>query len=231
AKVILACRDMTKAESAAEQIRRETGNRNVIIRELDLASMESIRLFAKSIIENETQLDILINNAGVFKTERHETSDGFELQWGTNHLGPFLLTNLLLDLLKNSAPSRIINVSSKLHRNPKMKIRFDDPNLKDNYDPDLAYGQSKLANILFTNELARRLQGTGVTCYSLHPGVVLTEIARDFSSWKLALIYLIAFILIKTPEDGAQTTIHCAVEESLANETGYYYSDCKRKDP
>ncbi|XP_033119985.1 retinol dehydrogenase 12-like [Anneissia japonica] len=230
AKVIIACRNMTKAQSAAEEIITDTGNRNVVIRQLDLASMESIRTFAKSIAENETRLDILINNAGVYKTERNETADGFEMNWGTNHLGPFLLTNLLLDLLKKSAPSRIVNVSSIGHSSPKVKIRFDDPNLKNNYDVNYAYSQSKLANILFTNELARRLQGTGVTCYSLHPGVIMTEITRDLSSWKLTVIYMMSILFFKTPKDGAQTTIHCAVEESLANETGYYYSDCKRKD-
>ncbi|XP_033126834.1 retinol dehydrogenase 12-like [Anneissia japonica] len=222
AKVILACRDVAKGVKAAVEI----GGENIEVKKLDLSSLESVRSFAKSVIDKEQRLDILINNAGVFMCPQQETADGFELQFGTNHLGHFLLTNLLLDLMKKSAPSRIVNVSSGAHMLGKM--HFDDLNMKDCYTPGNAYNQSKLANVLFTKELARRLKGTGVTCYSLHPGVVRTDIARHLFVGLRAVVYCVSFIFFKNSKDGAQTTIHCAVEESLENETGFYYSDCKR---
>ncbi|XP_033109047.1 retinol dehydrogenase 14-like [Anneissia japonica] len=152
---------------------------------------------------------------------QQQTEDGFELQFGTNHLGHFLLTNLLLDLMKKSAPSRIVNVSSFAHKSGKM--HFDDLHLSDCYGPFKAYRQSKLANILFTNELARRLEGTSINCYSLHPGVVSTNIVHYVTSWKRVLLEIVRLLLANNPEMGAQTTIYCAVEKSLANESGCFY--------
>ncbi|XP_063053580.1 retinol dehydrogenase 13-like [Engraulis encrasicolus] len=230
ARVILACRDLGRATLAAEDIRERSGNGNVVVKKLDLASLQSVRQLAKDILETEERLDILINNAGIMSCPKWQTEDGFEMQFGVNHLGHFLLTNCLLDLLKKSSPSRIVNVSSLAHE--RAEIYFDDINLDKDYTPQKAYKQSKLANVLFSRELAKRLQGSGVTVYSLHPGIIHTELGRHF--WpKLALwkrvVYQPLLLLIKTPTEGAQTTLHCAVDEGLANETGLYYSDCKQK--
>lgn len=231
AKVTLACRDLTRAEAAANDIRRKTGNHNILIRQLDLASLSSVRKFAAEVNEEEQQLDILINNAGIMRCPYWKTEDGFEMQIGTNHFGHFLLTNLLLDLLMKSVPSRIVTVSSLAHT--RGKINFDDINSEKNYNAGMAYCQSKLANILFSSELAERFKGTGITTYSLHPGVINTELSRyaikDSMVWKVLLVLLKP--IMKTPVEGAQTTIYCAIDESLANESGKYYSDCAEKMP
>ncbi|XP_008303252.1 retinol dehydrogenase 14-like, partial [Stegastes partitus] len=199
---------------------------------LDLASLQSVRDLAKDVQENEERLDILINNAGIMMCPKWETEDGFEMQFGVNHLGHFLLTNCLLDLLKKSTPSRIVIVSSVGHQ--RGRIHFDDINLDKSYNPEKSYRQSKLANILFCRELAARLQGTGVTVYSLHPGVIRTELGRHFIPtvplWK-KMIFSPVLLLIKSPWEGAQTTIYCAVDESQANTSGLYYSDCALKKP
>ncbi|XP_029000227.1 retinol dehydrogenase 13 isoform X2 [Betta splendens] len=232
ARVILACRDMSRAHIAADEIRQRSGNGNVVVKKVDLASLQSVRDLAKDMEQNEQRLDILINNAGVMMCPKWKTKDGFEMQFGVNHLGHFLLTNCLLDLLKKSTPSRVVIVSSLAHE--KGQIHFDDINLDKNYKRDMSYQQSKLANVLFCKELASRLQGTGVTVYSLHPGVIKTELGRHFFPslplWK-QLLMLPFLMLIKSPWEGAQTTIYCAVDESLANESGLYYSDCALKSP
>ncbi|KAM3870620.1 retinol dehydrogenase 13-like [Diretmus argenteus] len=230
ARVILACRDMDRANNAAEDIRKRSGNGNVIVKKLDLASLQSVRQLAKDILESEERLDVLINNAGVMRCPKWQTEDGFEMQFGVNHLGHFLLTDCLLDLLKKSAPSRIVNVSSLAHE--RGHIDFDDIHQNKDYQPGKSYAQSKLANVLFTRELATRLQGTGVTTYSLHPGVIRTELGRYFwptmPLWR-RVVFTPLMLLIKSPKEGAQTSIHCAVEESLQNESGLYYSDCAPK--
>ncbi|XP_054627638.1 retinol dehydrogenase 13 [Dunckerocampus dactyliophorus] len=232
ARVILACRDLTKAHLAADSIRQKSGNGNVVVKRLDLASLKSVRDLAKDVQMTEQRLDILINNAGIMMCPKWKTEDGYEMQFGVNHLGHFLLTNLLADMLKRSAPSRIVIVSSLAHE--KGHIHFDDINLDQDYQPDVSYRQSKLANVLFCRELSSRLHGTGVTTYSLHPGVVRTELARHMfptvALWKriLAMPFL---MMIKSPWEGAQTTIFCAVDESLTNASGLYYSDCAVKTP
>ncbi|XP_072241919.1 retinol dehydrogenase 13-like [Leuresthes tenuis] len=230
ARIILACRDMDRANKAAQDVRKKSGNNNVIVKKLDLASLESVRHFAKDILANEERLDVLINNAGVMSCPQWKTEDGFEMQFGVNHLGHFLLTNCLLDLIKKSAPSRIVNVSSLAHE--RGQIYFDDINQEKDYKPWKSYAQSKLANVLFTRELAKRLQGTGVATYSLHPGIIRTELGRHFwpniPLWK-RVVYTPLSFLIKSPKEGAQTTIYCAVDESLQNESGLYYSDCAPK--
>ncbi|XP_077999403.1 retinol dehydrogenase 13-like [Glandiceps talaboti] len=232
ARVILACRDILKGERAASEIIKETGNEQVVVKQLDLANLMSVRKFAKIINDKEDHLEILINNAGIMACPHWTTDDGFEMQFGVNHLGHFLLTNLLLDLLKKSAPSRIINVSSKLHEDGE--IKFDDINSQKHYEPWEAYSQSKLANVLFTLELSKRLDGTGVTANSLHPGVIHTELLRYFilsmPAWKKTTVTAIQGVVSKTPEQGAQTTICLAVDKDLANTSGLYFSDCAIKD-
>lgn len=200
---------------------------------LDLSSFASVRQFVEDIKTSEQYIHILINNAGVGASPKWKTEDGFEMQFGVNHLGHFLLTLLLLDKIKDSAPSRIINVSSVAH--VLGRIDFDDINYDVNYHPIKAYCRSKLANILFTRELAQRLMGTGVTVYSLHPGAVHTELGRHMGSSMNRVIGSVyaasSKIFFRTPKVGAQTTVYCAVEESLAEESGYYYNDCHRTEP
>jgi len=177
ARVILACRSQEKGKKAEVYVRRESGNENVHFRLLDLSSFTSIRKFAKEVLEEESRIDILINNAGVMYCPYTETEDGFETQFGVNHLGHFLLTNLLLDRIKKAPEGRIVNVSSLGHTLAK-GLNLDTINSKDKYNPYDAYHKSKLANVLFTKALAKRLEGTSVTTNSLHPGVVDTELGR-----------------------------------------------------
>lgn len=176
-KVYIACRNQQRGEDALKEIKEESGSVNVFFLQLDLSSLESIRQFSKKFHEMETQLHILINNAGVMACPRALTKDGFEMQIGTNHMGHFLLTNLLLDLLKQSSPSRIVNVSSLFHWYGR--INREDLNSEKSYWKWIAYGQSKLANILFTRELSKKLEGSGVTANVLHPGAVRTGLTRD----------------------------------------------------
>lgn len=227
AKVILACRDMEKCKKARKDIALDTRNKNIFCKECDLASQESIRNFAKVVNENEPNVDILINNAGVMRCKYLKTKEGIELQLGTNHMGHFLLTNLLLEKIKESSPSRIVNVSSVAHL--RGKINFDDLNSDKKYDEGDAYAQSKLANILFTRELAKRLQGTGVTVNAVHPGLVNTEIARHmgFANSIIATVFFQPFVwlFLKTPTKGAQTTIYAALSPELENVSGKYFSN------
>ncbi|XP_033757001.1 retinol dehydrogenase 12-like [Pecten maximus] len=232
ARVIMACRDMAKANKASDIVKKFSGNTDVSVQRLDLASLDSVRKFADTINDNEERVDILINNAGLMLFSRLESDDGYEMQFAVNHLGHFLLTYLLLSKIKKSAPARIINVSSNAHS--KGKINFDDINSKKDYSILTAYPQSKLANILFTKELSRRLHGTGVTTYTLHPGVINTEISRYVKAWMTPPLFLFMrpfFIFLKTPVQGAQTTLHCALDENLDNVSGKYFSDCVQKQP
>lgn len=229
-KVYIACRDQPRGEEALKDIKRVSGSDKVYFLQLDLASLDSIRNFSKKFHELESQLHILVNNAGVMACPKSLTKDGFEMQIGTNHLGHFLLTNLLLDLLKHSAPSRIVMVSSAGHK--MSDIDKEDFMSERSYSKWKAYGRSKLANVLFASKLAKKLEGTGVTANSCHPGVVQTELGRHMSDTLRK--YVIAPIFgpfFKTPWEGAQTQIRLAVDPELENVTGKYFSDCKEKIP
>ncbi|XP_055689613.1 retinol dehydrogenase 14-like isoform X1 [Lutzomyia longipalpis] len=229
AKVYMGCRDKKRGEEARLEVIEKSGNPHVYFRPLDLASMASIRTFAANFKNEETRLDVLMNNAGVMMIPKCHTEDGFEMQIGVNHMGHFLLTNLLLDLLKKSAPSRIINVSSLAHS--MGQINKADLNSDKSYNRISAYGQSKLANILFTRELARRLEGTKVTVNALHPGVVNTELARHFPAFFHFILRPAMYTIYKTPKSGAQTQIRLAVDPVLEDVTGKYFSDCKEAKP
>ena len=188
ARVIVACRSQEKGKKAEIDIRRESGSNNVHFRQLDLASFESIKKFAKEVLSEESRIDILINNAGVFYWRGHgfeKTEDGFETQFGVNHLGHFLLTNLLLDKIIKAPEGRIIVVSSIGHTFPS-KLNLDTINSEEHYSPYDAYPKSKLANVLFTKALAKRLTGTNVTANGLHPGVVNTELGRHVKLAKVS---------------------------------------------
>ncbi|KAK7602730.1 hypothetical protein V9T40_006704 [Parthenolecanium corni] len=236
ARVILACRDLEKAEKAVKEIKdtvKPEDDQSVgelIIKKLDLTSFKSIKQCAEDILLSESRINILVNNAGIMMCPKGKTEDGFELQFGVNHLGHFLFTNLLLPRILNSTPARIVNVSSLAHKFGS--IHFDDLNMEKCYTPIGAYAQSKLANVLFSNELAERLENRGVNVYSLHPGIVRTELGRHLNkSFIPGIRYVVRCVLYpfeKTPEQGAQTTIYCAISEDVAEETGYYYRDCKK---
>ncbi|WAR19468.1 RDH14-like protein [Mya arenaria] len=236
ARVILACRDLTRAQKAASDITNSTGNSNVVVYKLDLSSLKSVRECAEEVKKNEQRLDILINNAGVMWTPQCQTEDGFDMQMGTNHLGHFLFTNSLLDLVKKSAPSRIVTVASRAHERANFDI--EDINSERSFSTMTAYSNSKLANILFTRELAKRLEGTNVTAVSLHPGVIATELTRHANDKNIATWVLMTFLfnpflqhLIKTPTAGAQTTLYCALDPDVENHPGKYFSDCAVKEP
>ncbi|XP_061599067.1 retinol dehydrogenase 14-like [Cololabis saira] len=228
-RVIMACRDHGLALEAAREIVQETGaeQSQVSVKHLDLASLASVRAFCHEVIQTESRLDVLINNAGVYQCPLTRTQDGFELQFGVNHLGHFLLTHLLLELLRRSAPSRVVVVSSRLYK--RGTIDFSDLNSERSYDRAAAYARSKLANLLFCGELARRLQGSGVTANALTPGMVNTNLGRHVAVPALArpLAALLARGLLRTPEQGAQTSVFLAVSPEVAGVTGKCYADCK----
>jgi len=214
-----------RSEEKAKPVLDELGDGADYL-QLDLGEFESVRQCAKDFLSRDEPLHALINNAGL-AGQRGLTDSGFELAFGTNHVGPFLLTNLLLDKLKDSAPSRIVNVSSVGHyqaggidyeavRKPTKSITGL---------PE--YAVSKLANVLHAQELARRLDGTGVTTYSLHPGAIASNVWLRVP-WPFdALMKL----FMKSNEEGARTSVYCATEPSLADESGRYYDDCKEKEP
>lgn len=181
-------------------------------------------------LQEEKRLDILINNAGVMASPKSITKDGFEMQLAVNHLGHFLLTNLLLDILKASAPARIIVLSSLAHKYGT--INRDDLNSEKSYNKYKAYSQSKLANILFTQELAKRLKGTQVTVNAVHPGVVKTDLGRHLvhSSIK-KMLDPITYYFFKTAKSGAQTTLRVALDPELENVSGQYFADCEMREP
>ncbi len=224
ARVILACRSAEKTQPVVDEIKRATNNDQVEFLKLDLASLSAVRSAAAELLERVDRIDILINNAGL-AGQRGETQDGFEMAFGVNHLGHFLWTLLLLDRVKESAPARIVNVASQAHYGAK-GIDFDAvqrPTKTVSGFPE--YEVSKLANVLFTKELARRLEGSGVTTYSLHPGVVASDVWRRVPA---PFRWIMKKFMISN-EDGAKTTLHCATSPATADHSGRYYDECKEK--
>ncbi|XP_029041028.1 retinol dehydrogenase 14 isoform X1 [Osmia bicornis bicornis] len=224
AKLIMACRNVEAAEKLKEELFKETGNTHIVVRKLDLSSLSSVRKFAEQINREEDRLDVLIHNAGTADVfEKKVTEDGLEMTMATNHYGPFLLTHLLIDLLKRSKPSRIVVVASSLYFLARLNLNNVNPTTT---LPAYLYYVSKYANIVFTFELARRLEGTGVTANCLHPGLINTGIWKKVPS---PFSYALRFTLntfFKTPEQGAQTTIHLAVSDEVNGISGKYFTDC-----
>ncbi|XP_058066298.1 retinol dehydrogenase 12-like [Anopheles bellator] len=229
ARVYMGCRDAARMEKARQEILDKSGSQNVFGLDLDLASFDSIRGFVKTFLSMERRLHVLINNAGVMACPKTYTKEGFEMHFGTNHLGHFLLTNLLLDVLRRTAPSRIVTVSSLGHK--WGRLNRDDVNAEKEYREWDAYAQSKLCNILFSRHLAKRLRGTGVNTYALHPGAINTELMRHLNPCLRTMAKPVFWVFFKTPKSGAQTTLYCAMEPTLASQTGLYYSDCRLKEP
>ncbi len=215
--VVLACRSAERGATAREEILRSTGNERTSVMIVDLRSQASIRSFVDDFRRTHNRLDALVNNAGIFRRHRNVTVDGLEEQFAVNYLGGFLLTHLLLDLLKASAPSRVVNVSSSAHEGGR--IHFDDLQGEGRYRGFRAYGQSKLAQVLFTYELARRLEGTGVTVNACHPGVIRTNLGRNDWPWAVHLVRP----FFKSPEKGADTPIYLASSPDVERVTGKYF--------
>uniref|UniRef100_A0A3B4A7X4 Dehydrogenase/reductase (SDR family) member 13a, duplicate 3 n=1 Tax=Periophthalmus magnuspinnatus TaxID=409849 RepID=A0A3B4A7X4_9GOBI len=216
ARVILACRSRGRADAAVYDIRRESGNQQVLFMALDLSSLQSVRDFVQTFLKTEPRLDFLINNAGVGH-KQGRTREGFGLEFGVNHLGHFLLTLLLLDRLKQCAPSRIVTLASIAHYGGHIDFSLLDQT------KDVDYSTSKLCNMLFTRELANRLEGTNVSCFSVHPGLVRTKLTRTMSGLLAAVLSKLFFL---EPEEGAQTTLHCVLQEGLEPFSGRYFSNC-----
>ena len=225
AKVGLLCRDLEKGKRTQKEIRSQTGNDSVQVFRADLASKAQIRTVAAEILEAFPRIDLLVNNAGVVNLRYSETEDGIETVFAVNHLGYFLLTQLLLDRLRESAPARIVNVASHAHKFAK-GIQFDDLGHREKYASMRVYGHSKLANILFTRELARRLSGTGVTVNAVHPGAVATGLGNNNGFWARALTGALG-IFFNSPEKGAATTLFVATAPELEGVTGRYYMRCR----
>lgn len=220
--VVVVSRSTRKCRETVHTIQQQTGNEQVSYLAADLSSQKEIRKLAGDFQTNFHQLDVLVNNAGGLFWERKESVDGIEMTFALNHLNYFLLTNLLLDTLKASEPARIINVSSGAHRGQKLAL--DNLELKENYSPMKAYGRSKLANLYFTYELARRLTDSGVTANALHPGLVSTNFAREGKSW-LRFIMPLVQVFAKSPQEGAETSIYLAASPQVDGISGKYFQD------
>jgi NAD(P)-dependent dehydrogenase (short-subunit alcohol dehydrogenase family) len=229
-QVVIVSRSQEKAEEAIKDIKFASNNQQVHYIVADLGSLQSVRELAAEYRQQYDRLDVLVNNAGAFFSDLGYTVDKIERQFAINHLAPFLLTNLLLDTLKKSAPARIVNVASEAHY--RGKINFDDLYHEKDYDGFFkAYSQSKLANVLFTNELSRRLEGTGVTANSLHPGVVSTGIASKNASGLYKLVWGLARAFMITTEQGAMTSVYLASSPEVEGISGKYFDKCKQKKP
>lgn len=229
ATIVMACRSKKKGEDALQEIKTKSGNNKIDLMIVDLSSQKSIHNFVKNFKKHYNKLHVLINNAGVHCFKREETIDGFEMNFAVNYLAPFLLTNLLLDVIKASAPARIINISSRYHR--YATLEFEDLQSKKSYKFSyktgaIAYCKSKLALTIFTYELARKLEGTGVTVNCLCPGVVRTNLIKE----KIPLpIKILSHLMVhqKTPEEGAETPIYLASSPDVEGITGKFFVDKK----
>ncbi|MFV1992197.1 MAG: SDR family oxidoreductase [Acidimicrobiales bacterium] len=228
ADLVLVCRDPGRGETAVADISRQPGAGNVDLLIADLGSQEQIRRVAAEFLATQRPLHVLINNAGLILTDRTESEDGIEATFAINHLGPFLLTELLLDRLKQSAPARVVTVSSVAHR--FSDIDFDDINYTKKYRGMQAYGRSKLANILFTRELARRLEGTEVTANAAHPGPVASNFGHNNSGIMAALVKVTAPFMRSTAK-GAETSIYLATSPEVDGVTGQYFANSRQKQP
>ncbi|HEY1954825.1 MAG TPA: SDR family oxidoreductase [Polyangiaceae bacterium] len=230
ANLSLLVRNRELGEKVVEEIRALGKSGRVDLFVADLSSMKDVRRVAAEFLAKHDRLDVLLNNAGAINMDREKTVDGYERTFATNHLAYFLLTELLLDLLKKSAPSRIVNVASEAHR--QGRIDFDDPMFeKRSYAGFSAYGTSKLANILFTRELAKRLEGTGVTANSLHPGVIASGFGRNNQGVFGFIMRNLAGPFLGSEESGARTSVYLASSPEVAGKTGLYWKSSREATP
>jgi len=225
ARVVLGCRNPASAAAARAEIAAQAGAESVATLALDLASLASVRKAADEFRSRFERLDVLLLNAGIFPRRLARTEDGFELQIGVNHLGHFLLANLLLPLLERTGRARVVTVASMMHGGGS--IDFESFRGEKGYSAMAAYRQSKLANVLFSNELARRVADRGITSNALHPGGVRTAIMRDTPVW----MRLLASLAFSSVEKGARTPIWLASSPEVEGVTGGYFVACKRSEP
>ena len=218
-------RDPERVRATASEARAAAAGAPVHEHVADLAQMDEVRRLADELLDAYPRIDVLANNAGAMFTSRHVTADGFEQTFALNHLAPFLLTSLLLDRLTASAPARVVTVSSGAHASGR--IDFDDLQGEQNYSGQRAYSQSKLANVMFTYELARRLDGTGVTATVCHPGVVRTSFGAEDQAAHMAAMIRVARLFMKTPAQGALTPVYLASSPQVEGVTGRYYANRK----
>ena len=230
AKLFLLCRNPKRADELRAEIAAETGNRKVEILVADLASQEEIRRAAAEFLATGEPLHLLLNNAGVVLTERSETVDGIETTFAVNHLAYFLLTNLLLARIVSSAPARIVNIASDAHRLGGA-LDFDDLGASRRYSGMGVYGRSKLANLYFTTELARRLAGSGVTVNAAHPGAVRTDLGQNNDAPILKLLTGLVRPFFRSPERGAETSVWLCASPAVEGVTGRYFADCRERAP
>ena len=228
ARVVFTSRNPRKGDVACAEIREAAETQKVDSLVLDLSSFASIESCAKEFLAKYPRLDVLILNAGLVLQERSETKEGFESTFGVNHLGHFYLTELLRERLEASAPSRVIVLASDAHKGARDGLDFDDLMAERGYSGFLVYSRSKLANILYANELARQLEGKGVTANSVHPGVVRTRFGLDGDTGGFSgAVYRMMRPFMIGPERGARTSIHLAVASELEGKTGGYYAKCR----
>jgi NAD(P)-dependent dehydrogenase (short-subunit alcohol dehydrogenase family) len=227
ATVVMICRNRAKGEAVQAEIKEASGNDRVDLIVADLSSMVEVRRVAQEFKQNYTQLHVLINNAGGINSEYKVTPDGLEATFATNYLSTFLLTDLLLDVLKASVPARIVNVSSSGHT--VGNIDFADLQGERRYSPVKAYAQSKLAQIYFTYELAELLEGTGVTVNALHPGTVVSNFNNGLNGFMHFVGAMVYFFTGINAEKGAQTMLYLATSSEVEGVTGKYFSDCKER--
>ena len=233
AHVVITSRNEERGRSARQEIAERSGNDSVEVMSLDLASFTSIRSFAADVLDRFDHVDVLVNNAGLILHRRAETREGFEETFGVNHLGHFLLTDLLLERLRASAPARVVVVASDAHKGARQGLDFDDLQAERKYKWAKAYSKSKLANIYFARELSRRIDGTGVTVNALHPGFVRSEFGRggDLGGIYGWGIKYIASPFAISPEKGARTTIYLASSPDVEGVSGGYFYKSKPSTP
>ena len=220
ATVVMVCRSRERGEAALAEVKEKSNNDHVSLQIADLSSQVEVRKLAENFRSQHSALHVLINNAGIVPRKREVTVDGLETQFAVNYLAPFLLTNLLLDMLKSSAPARVVTVASDMHRGAT--IDFDDLQSERAYKPLRVYCRTKLANVLFTKELARRLQGTGVTANCLHPGVVATKLLADAMGMRRT-VRPTTRLIGSSPDKGAKTSIYLASSPEVEGVSGKYF--------
>jgi NAD(P)-dependent dehydrogenase (short-subunit alcohol dehydrogenase family) len=226
ATVVMTARDPERGSAALAEVRERTGSDRVELLALDLADLASVRACATELLVRYDRLDVLVDNAGLVMSKRTETANGFETTFGVNHLGHFELTNLLLERLRASAPSRVIVLASDAHKFAFGGLKFDDLQTHRHYRGFLAYSRSKLANVLFTRELARRMNGTGVTVNAVHPGYVDSRFGKDGDTRLDSLMGIGAKLFAISPEEGARTSIYLASSPDVEGATGTYWYKC-----
>lgn len=234
ATVVMTARDPERGVAALAEVRRRSGSDEVELGELDLGSFASVRAFAAWLLDRYDRLDVLVNNAGLITDTRRETSEGFEEMFGVNHLGHFLLTDLLLDRLVSSAPARVVVLSSVAHRLALGGLNRTDLQSEHLFEGLTTYAQSKLANLQFARQLARRLDGTGVTVNAVHPGAVNSQFARDGDTGALGqIVKYLGWLLLRSPKGGAKTSVLLASSPKprVASSTGGYWSHGFRGRP